>query len=68
MDQHQHRLIPFGSELYCTGCDFHTPDTRTEAERMVCLTRGTLAAKIRVNKAMGVDSPNMRAALAELSR
>jgi hypothetical protein len=42
-------------------------ETRTPEQIARDREASTIAAKIRVNAAMGVDSPNMKARLAELA-
>lgn len=64
---HEHTFYRFGDTLHCI-CGASKADTRTQAEREASMERATLTAKIRVNETFGVDSPNMKARLAELTR
>lgn len=64
---HQHTFYRFGDTFHCI-CGESRADTRTDEQRDADMERATLAVKVRVNKALGIESPNMTARIAELSR
>jgi hypothetical protein len=62
MTEHTHRFWNMGNGFHCS-CGATRADDRTPEQIAADRERSTIAAKIRVNAALGVDSPNLRAAI-----
>ena len=63
---HRHQFITYGDLQYCS-CGVSRIDPRAPEQIAHDRELATLQFKVRVNKAMGVESPVMSARIAELS-